>query len=280
MRSQRSSKLKTVFAASSILAGALSSGVASAQGPTLADLGLSDAQARALLAALSSPASSPGIVFGSPVGFGIDWGEVAVGVGGQTIAKRCANCDSVDGSASIGFGVGNAQRYIGLETTVSIISLKESFGDDGAVGMKLHTTLPGRSAFAVGVENIGRWGAAKAGSSSVYAVGTKFIDLRPSNPANPMPLSLNLGIGDNRFANVGDDGAGVFGGVAFLPMQQLSLIADWTGRALNLGVSAAPIRSMPLTITAGAQNVSGRRLGGQFGDDTEFAAGIGYTFRY
>ena len=278
MRSQRSSKLKTVFAASSILAGALASGIASAQGPTLSDLGLSESQARALLAAMSTPAGSPGIVFGSPVAFGIDWGEIALGVGGQTLPDTSA--EDVDGSASIGFGLGNAQRYIGLETTVSIISLKDSFGDDGAVGAKLHTTLPGRAAFAVGVENIGRWGAAKRGSSSVFAVGTKFFDLRPSNPANPIPFSVNLGIGDNRFADIGEDGAGVFGGFALFPIQQLSLIADWTGRALNLGASVAPFRAVPLTISAGAQNVSGRNLGGNLGDDTEFAAGIGYTFKY
>lgn len=275
MRAQRSVALKTVLAAS-ILAGA--SGAASAQGLTISDLGLSEAQARALVSALSAPVTSPGIAFGSPVGFGMDWGEFGFGIGGQTLPDTSP--DDVDGSASVSFGLGDATRYVGFEGTVNVISLKNSFGDDGAMGAKLHTTLPGRAAFAVGVENIGRWGAAKGGSSSVYAVGTKFFDLAPSNASNPMPLAINLGIGDNRFADIGDDGAGVFGGLAFMPIQQLSLIADWTGRQLNVGVSMAPFRSIPITATAGVFNATGRNLGTQFGDDAEFGGGIGYTVRF
>lgn len=295
MRSQRSLKLKAVFAAG-LVAGVFASTGASAQGLTINDLGLSEAQARALMGALGGPAATAGVAFGSPIGFGADWGEIGIGLGGQTLS---VGPDDLDGSFSAAFGLGDANKYIGFEGVVNVISLRNSFGDDGDFAAKLHTVLPGRASFAVGVENIGRWGNAKSGHSSVYAVGTKFFDLAPGNPSNPIPLSLNVGIGDNRFQDIDfvptggvnafgdpngfdvvDSGAAIFGGIAIFPLQQLSLIADWTGRGLNLGVSAAPFRSTPLVISAGALNVTGEYQGRQFGDETEFGAGIGYTFSY
>lgn len=285
MRSQRLLKLNAVFAAGCMLL----SGPAMAQGTTLTlrDLGLSEAQSRALLNVLDSPAASPGIAFGSPVGFGADWGELGIGVGGQTLPDDNA-AGNLDGSLGMTFGLGNAEKWLGLETTVNIISLRNSFGDDGSFGFKLHTTLPGRSGFAVGVNNVGRWGDAQAGRSSVYAVGTKFF-------GDAVPVALNLGVGDNQFNDIDrvcngatppvcfddvDEGANIFGGVAVFPIDQLSLIADWTGRGLNLGLSAAPFRRVPLVGTIGALNVTGAYQGQQFGDEVQFGAGIGYNFSF
>jgi hypothetical protein len=292
MRSQRSLKLKTIFAAGSLLA----CGSAIAQGTTLTltDLGLSEAQTRALLNILNAPAATPALSFGSPVAFGADWGEIGVGVGGQTLQNNNVNPANVDGSMAAVIGFGDADKYVGFEASVNVISLRKSFGDDGAFGAKLHTTLPGRAAFAVGVSDIGRWGAAKGGKSSVYAVGSKFFNLGPN-----VPLAVNVGIGDNVFNKVSfhatggldpngnpngfdevETGANVFGGVAIYPIQQLSLIADWTGRGLNLGISAAPFRSVALVGTLGALNVTGEYQGRQFGSDTEFGAGLGYNFSF
>lgn len=249
-----------------------------AQGPALDDLGLSDAQMRALLGVLSAPSSSPGIVLGSPVAFGADWGEVSVGVAAQTLPK--SSRQSVDGSMSIGIGLGDAREYVGLETTVSVISLKDSFGDVGAVGAKFHTTLPGRSAFAAGVENAVRWGSTKRSKARPFVAATKFWDLAPAGRGNPLPLSTNVGLIGSDSSHPQDRGALVYGGLAFLPIPQLSLIADWTGYSLNLGISLAPFRTLPVSLTAGAQNVTERDQGPQFGDQTEFGAGVGYTFRY
>ncbi|HUP91457.1 MAG TPA: hypothetical protein VM074_04355 [Solimonas sp.] len=228
---------------------------------------------------LSAPSSSPGIVLGSPVAFGADWGEVSIGLAAQTLPK--GNRQSIDGSMSIGLGLGDAREYVGMETTVSIISLKDSFGDSGAVGTKFHTTLPGRAAFAVGVENAVRWGSAKRSRTRPFVAGTKFWDLASAGRGNPLPLSTNVGLIRADSANHPQDrGALVFGGVAFLPIPELSLIADWTGYSLNLGISLAPFRTLPVSLTAGAQNVTERDQGPQFGDQTEFGAGVGYTFRY
>jgi hypothetical protein len=316
MRSHGSLKLKTVFAAAGILAATLVSGTAAAQGTALTvnDLGLSEAQSKALFESLNVPASAPGISFGSPAAFGAGWGELGVAVGGQTIPKVAhAGGDAVsgephqggvDGSMAFTGGLGDPQKYVGLEATVNIISLRKSFGDDGDFSLKLHTLLPYRSAFAVGVNGVGRWGAAKGGKSSVYAVGTKYFDLNPTSTTNTLPLSVNLGIGDSEFNSVdfnptggthhdvncdctvdnGFDktksGATLFGGVSLVVIRQVSLIADWTGRSLNMGVSVAPFRSIPLVGIIGALNVTGEYQGRQFGDSTEFGAGVGYNFDF
>jgi hypothetical protein len=291
MRAHLSLQLKTLLAAGTLLA----SGSVFAEGTTLtlSDLGLSEAQARALTQALNAPAASPGMSFGSPVGFGADWGEIGFAVGGQTLPEGNPNPHSLDGSVAATMGFGNAQKYVGLEVTANIISVRKTFGDDGALGAKIHTTLPGRSAFAVGVENVGRWGSAKGGKASVYAVGSKFFSLNPSNADNPRPLSVNIGVGDNAFNRVSlhcvavnqcfddvKDGASVFGGLAFYPIPQLSVIADWTGRSLNMGVSVTPFRSVGLVGTVGALNLTGAYQGRQFGDSTEFGAGIGYNYSF
>lgn len=264
------------------MAGTLAS--ASAFALTPADLGLSDSQVQALNSRINAPAASPGIAFGSEAAFGEGWGEAALSIGGSTGPSengKLVGGHHLDGSMAASFGLGDPNKYVGLETTVVNKSLQGSFGDNGGVGFKLHTNLPGRAAFAVGVEDTARWGtASKKGRSSVYAVGTKVFDLNPSNTANTLPLAVNVGIGDNRFQDVGKSGANVFGSLAFFPISQLSLIADWTGRGLNLGVSAAPLKNWPVVITLGATNVTRRPQGSGLGDSSEFAGGIGYSFNF
>ena len=175
--------------------------------------------------------------------------------------------------------MGNAKKWVGLEANVNIISLNDngpnsSFGEDGSVNLKLHTTLPGQAAFAVGVQNIGRWGAAEVTSSSVYAAVTKIFNLS-SDPLSPLRLSVNLGVGDGRFQNNARDGASVFGGIAIIPHEKFSIITDWTGQDLNAGVSIAPFRNYALTVTLGAVNLVER-----LSRPTEFAGGIGYSFKF
>src|SRR3546814_6185069 len=48
----------------------------------------------------------------APVAFGASWGGVGVGIGGQTCD---CNKDDADGAAAIVFGLGDADKYAGLE---------------------------------------------------------------------------------------------------------------------------------------------------------------------
>lgn len=248
-----------------------------AQAATVNDLGISLSQIRALNAQLTAPVVAPGIAFGSPIGFGASWGQAFAGIGGQTIPPGSEY--GVDGSAVVGFGLGDPDRWVGLETSATIISVRDDFAEDGNANFKLHRALPWRAGIAAGVENTGRWGAARGGTSSNYLVYTQVIELSPNTPRHPLPLSINIGLGDERFVDPdrrGDtDGVGVFGSIAIAPFRQVSLIADWTGRDANAAVSLVPFRRTPLVLTLGAIN-----LGERLGNDVEFSGGIGYLYQF
>ena len=239
----------------------------------IGDLGLSETQVRALNAQMTAPVMAPGISFGSPVGFGAGWRQVFVGVGGNTIPP--GGKQDIDGSASLGMGFGNPYRSLAFEAVVTAISVHDAFAEDGDVHFKVHHALPFRAGFAVGVEHTGRWGRAQRGSSSTYVAYTQVVDLAPAYPGNPVPLAINVGLGDERFVDPGENRMGVFGSLAIAPLRQLSFIGDWTGRDANAAISIVPLRRWPVVVTAGAIN-----LGERLGNDTEFAGGIGYLYQW
>lgn len=208
----------------------------------------------------------------APVAFGASWGGVGVGVGGQTLGN------TEDGAAAVVFGLGDADKYAGLEVAAVSGSLfgshgsKDSFGESGSIGLKLHTNVPGYASFAIGVDGTGRWGSKAykdASTASVYAVATKMV------PVGEFATVLNIGIGDGIYNGPNDSGANIFGSAAFYFTQQISVLAEYTGRFTNAAVSVAPFRSFPLTVTLGATN-----LGERFGGDVEFAGAIGYGFNF
>ncbi len=242
------------------------------------------AQTTAIAANASGQAATSyaGASFGSPIAFGADWGSAGVGLFGQTLSKSVTGTRG-DGSVGVAFGLGDADRYVGLETQVSIADLSSyngnHFGDGGALGFKLHTNLGYESAFAVGVIGTGRWGTEKDTTrASVYAVGTKAFKI---GDTSPHALVISVGIGDEAFQELnqstgfGKAGAGVFGSMAFYVTPQISVIADYTGRFLNAGLSVAPFKSLPFTATLGGINLTNRY-------DTKPQVGLllGYGFHF
>jgi hypothetical protein len=221
-----------------------------------------------------------GISFGSPVAFGASWGNIGLGVYAQTIDNAS---EDYDGSAALVFGLGDPNRFIGIEAAVISSSLTDSrgsgdgFGEAGAMGFKIHTNLPDNAAIAIGVTGTGRFGGAAdpgaGNSSSVYAVGTKVFSI--GTDTFRRALVLNVGVGDNVFNDPAESGAGIFGSVALFVTKQISLVGDYTGRFVNVGLSVAPLRSVPLTIVAGAINVTER-----YGFDTQTGVTVGYGIQF
>ncbi len=253
---------------------ALAFALAGAAGPAIAgsvtDLGLSLEQIRTLNAQLTAPIAAPGIAFGSPTAFGASWGQAFAGLGGQTVSS---GEDDLDGSAVLGAGIGDPYRAIGVEAAVNVISLQEGLAEDGSWGFKAHRVLPNRAGVAIGVDDTGGWGDAKEQHSSAYAVYTQVIDLEPESPKRPLSLAFNIGAGNERFAEPGDDFS-VIGSVALALHRQGSLIADYSRGELNLGASVVPFYRIPLVMTAGFINVTERNA------DLEFAAGVGYLYQF
>jgi len=239
-----------------------------------------DAQAQALVASnagAQAASSFAGASFGSPIAFGADWGSAGIGLYGQTLSNSNSG-KRADGSLGVAFGLGDADRYVGLETQVSISSLSgssgDNFGDSGSLGFKLHTNLGSGAAFAVGVNSTARWGnQADQNKASLYAVATKAFKI---GTASPRALVANIGIGDNGFQELGQNGgAGVFGSLAFYVTPQVSVVADYTGRFLNAGISAAPFRTLPFTVTLGGVNLTSR-----YNNDPQVAMTLGYGFHF
>lgn len=239
---------------------------------TVDQLRLSEEQKIALLRQLQAPGlatlvAAPGIAFGSPVGYGQFLGEFSLGLAGETLPKNSDN--SVDGSFGATFGLGSA-KTVGVEVGLNVISLTEGFGDSGSFSAKLHKLIGRSSSISIGSESFGPWGLAKQRDASLYGVVTHIAHL----PGN-MPLAINLGVGNNRFRDanqaVADNKLGVFGGVALVVNSRASLIADYTGVGLNLGVSFVPMHRLPITATLGVVNVTE-----QEDSSAEFSAAIGY----
>jgi len=255
------------------LAGALALACAAA-GPAFAgsvtDLGLSLEQVRALNAQLTAPIAAPGIAFGSPVGFGASWGQAYAGIGGQTLSE---GSDSADGSATLGAGLGDSRRFLGVDVAMNVISLQEGFAEDGSWGFKFHHTFPFRAALAFGVDDTGGWGDAREQKSSSYLSYTQVVDLAPESPKRPLSLAFTLGAGRERFAEPGDD-VGAFGSLALALHRQGSVIVDYHRGDLSLGASAVPFYRMPIVVTIGFINLTGQHA------DTEFAAGVGYLYHF
>lgn len=215
-----------------------------------------------------------GAALQAPVGFGAGWGSVGFGVYGQTLGDYSS--DDFDGSAGIAFGLGNPDKYVGLEVAAGTSSLTtqngDSFGESGSMAFKLHTNLPGHTSIAVGVNGTNRWGAADNpnNSSSLYIAGSKFFNVGES-----LGLVTTLGLGDGVYRGIGDSGAGVFGALALYLSPRFSIIGEYTGRFANAAVSMAPFRSLPLTLTLGAVNLTER-----YNDDVQFAGSIGLGFSF
>lgn len=230
----------------------------------------------------SAPNAYAGASFGSPIAFGADWGSVGVGAYAQTLDDDFfGDKEDFDGSAALVFGLGDADKYVGLETAIITSSITDSrgsgdgFGEAGGLGFKLHTNLPGGAAMAIGVIGTSRWGSAEDGNeSSVYANASKVFSI--DTGARKHALVANIGIGDGGFKSSNlDDGVNVFGSLAFYVTRQLSLVVDQTGRFTNLGVSAAPFRGFPVVVTLGAVNV-----GERFGSSAQLGGTIGYTYSF
>lgn len=216
-----------------------------------------------------------GSTFGSPTAFGASGGAVGLGLFALHYGERQGDSNIDDASAGLTLGLGDPDKYFGLETSVGISSLTghsgDSFGSAGSFGFKLHTNVPRFAAFAVGVTDAGSWGAARNfNSASVYASAAKVVPL--SLFGRRYALVGNLGVGDNQFTHDGD-GVSPFGSLAFFFDRQVSIIVDDSGRFLNAGLSLAPFARFPLSFTVGGFNL-GKEEGLKRGIAASF--GLGY----
>jgi hypothetical protein len=202
-------------------------------------------------------------------------------VGSGSFTDSLGRNNDVGRDASFGFGAGfgDPDEAVGLEVAIGIISLTDAFGDSGTVGFKLHKVFPQADdlGVAVGWTNPIDWGDASDAEETIYGAVTKQFQLPISGG---LPLTATAGIGTGGFRSLGSIRAGgnapnFFGSVGVRVLQELSFIGTWTGSQLNLGVSAAPFDTIPLTFVVGAGDVTNNR-----GNGPRFLGSGGFSFTY
>ena len=219
----------------------------------------------------------PGSSITSPSGFGSQWGDVFASASYQ---ERTRYGTEDDGSVSVGFGLGDARKYAGLEVSLASVStFRRGFYENGALSLKLHRLLTHDISIAAGIENLATWGDTDGGTSG-YGVITKYFQLQDSPDKPFSSLVANIGVGGGRFRSESDvinrkDTVNVFGSLGVRVFRPISFIADWSGQDLGLGVSIAPFRNIPLTINPSVVDVTNNA-----GDGARFTIGVGYGLKF
>ncbi|MEM8637478.1 MAG: hypothetical protein AAGG51_01480 [Cyanobacteria bacterium P01_G01_bin.54] len=220
-------------------------------------------------------AASPALSIYIPVGYGADRNTAFVSTNYQSAVRPDAEGSTFNGG--LGVGLGDASQSVGAELSYVFVN-NDDFGE-GGFNVKLHRRLPDDWAIAAGwngLVNIGR----NDFEHSKYGVVTKVLRLRPSLDDSFSRLSITAGLGDNQFrsngaAKAGENHLNIFGNLSLRVARPVSFIAEWTGQDLGLGLSIAPIKSLPLTITPAV-----RDLVTTDGRSARFVLGVGTAFQF
>ena len=222
----------------------------------------------------------PGMAAATPIGFGASFGTVWAGASYQ---PRARYSEGQTGAAAVGFGLGDAERLVGVQVAVNSFStISSGFGKRMALDLHLHRQVGELWGVAVGWESVAAATSVTRDSrENLYAAGSRWLQLR-GDPDAPFGLAmLSLGVGTGRFqteARFAEDagGVGLFGSFGLRVAPPVTLIAEWTGQDVLLATSVTPLRNQRLAITAGFTEVTGAA-----GDGARFTIGgsLGYSFR-
>jgi hypothetical protein len=93
------------------------------------------------------PTYLPGLNAGTPIGFGLETGDAFIGAFAATAGRLR---DTVDGSISVGTGLGDASKYFAVEGVFNINSIR-NFASNGSFDLKVHKVVYEDSANRVGI---------------------------------------------------------------------------------------------------------------------------------
>jgi hypothetical protein len=219
--------------------------------------------------------ASPNVSIITPSGYGADWGSIGVGIGFQSRTRFTESSDAVFG---LGFGLGDSQNLVGIQVSLISTDVSDPF-QDGSIGFKVHRRLPEDFSIAVGVQGGATFGVTDGGSS-VYGVISKRFLLKEDVREPFSEIYTSIGIGGGQFRsesdiNDGVESVGVFGSVAVRVFEPMSLITEWSGQDLTIGVSIVPFKDFPFVIVPAITDVTGSA-----GDGVRFIFGAGYSFSF
>jgi peptidoglycan-associated lipoprotein len=227
---------------------------------------------------------------GSPLGYGADRGVAFLSVGYQA-PIRYAAAGTPGGNVVIGAGIGDAARLAGLEFSASALSTAP-VGSTNRVGLslKVHRLLASNLGVAVGVQGIPLAGGAAGARSSVFGVVSRTFEFAGNDFGMFRSLTWSVGLGSESFQlaadrNAGKHGVGVFSSFALRVTDLNSILVDWSGQDLGIGVSFVPFRTLQLILTPMITDVTGSSnrgltpvAGVSAKTGPRFTLGVGYSF--
>ena len=231
--------------------------------------------------------TSPGTGNGSPMAFGTAMGDIFVSgvwqneIRGTKVAPATFTKNGVDdGSISVGFGLGDAVQEIGLTTVFTMLSpFRPGSRRKNAVSFHAFRNLDPTTVVAFGIENALVSGG-DDGARSYYGVASKVFQSPFTGATWLKAVTMSVGVGNGRFRTINDviadeKTANVFGSLAVLVHDQVSLIGDYTGQDLNFGLSIAPFRNCGFAINPMIVDVTQTAAA-----KARFVLGIGYGVHF
>ena len=193
---------------------------------------------------------------------------------------------------SAGIGLGDARNFFGLETVATTYTRQGAGSfDNGGISFKIHKQLGDNFAIAGGYENAITFGNNSGvfgnntdggvnGGRTGYGVASVILNPDP-NLGFFSNTTLSVGAGAGRFRTVGDirsgrDTINVFGSVGTRLLPFVTLIADWNGQDLGIGLPISiPLGGASLQITPAYVDLVNNETGGS---RFVVSGGLGFSF--
>ena len=220
-----------------------------------------DAQAVAAATIRPSYLLRPSLGGAVPTGFVGGWGDYFFSGSAGTPGNLR---DGVpDGSLNLGFGLGDPQRFLGLELYSGIGSIK-NLNSNGSFGATLGRLLVNRSDLQVsvagGVIDAFTYGTeANPQPINGYGAVSVALPLRPGDPRFSQMVQFTVGGGGSSFAaidsNFQTSESGVFGAVGVELLANLGLSVGMSSRSANVNLSWVPFRTLPIFVNLLAADV-------------------------
>ena len=192
---------------------------------------------------------------------------------------------------SVGLGLGDARSFVGLETVGTTYNRGNTGSfENGGISFKLHKQLGDNFAIAGGYENAITFGnnagfnpapdGGVNGGRTGYGVASVILNPDP-NLGFFSNTTLSVGAGAGRFRSVGDIRAGrdtinVFGSVGTHLFPGVSLVADWNGQDLGVGLPISiPLGGASFQITPAYVDLVNNETGGS---RFVVSGGLGFSF--
>ena len=221
--------------------------------------------------------ASPSLSIVIPTGFGADKNTAFIS---GTYQERTRYTKDDDGAVGIGIGLGDAQKAVGVELSYTIASFgtNRSFGS-GGFNIKVHHQFPQDWAVAAGWNGILNLGDRNDFEHSIYGTVSKIFRTQADITKPFSRIAVTAGVGSGQFrtedaVTTHDHNINVFGNVAIRIAEPLSLIAEWSGQDLGVGLSIAPFKNIPFVITPALRDITGA------GDGTRFVLGTGFAIKF